>query len=109
MKKQRGWKDMPRNPFRRETRRLPHDLWGVVTGGVRPWIKESAEAARFISKQEGFVAVHPMDDKTIWMFDSLNHAKTARNNIEAQGARCGTYISHFEVGDDGVPVWRGAE
>lgn len=118
----RGWQNMPKSPFSSYTgadgkfythvegipqpTNFPHEMWGIVTGEVRPWIKESADAARFITSQEGFLAVHPMDGHTVWFYDSLNHAKAARNRIEAAGGQCGTNISHFVVGDDGIPEWK---
>lgn len=130
MKNRRGWANMPKkadSPFSEYTgsdgmhyahfesgapapTNLPHDLWGIVTGEVQPWIEASAEAARFITKKcNGFVAVHPMDGYTVWFFDSLNHARAAKYRITNKGIHCGDNISRFKVGDDGVPKFVGIE
>lgn len=46
--------------------------------------KAMKKAFNLIKEQEGFIGVHPVD---LWhnllVFDTLNHAKTAMNNLKA--------------------------
>lgn len=71
-------------------------LWSVATGNIEPFLKESRDAARFIASLNGFTAVHPeYPGGTLWLFDSENHAKTARNLMESEGIECGRNICRF--------------
>lgn len=81
--------------------------YGLATGAVKPWIKASRNAVKFMTDQEGFIGVHPTPDcrYTMWFFDTLNNAKRARNRGENKGIQFGYNISVFEVGDNGVPMW----
>ena len=73
------------------------ELWSVATGGVNPWKKKSRQAAEFMAKQDGFVAVHPADIyHTLWLYDTENHAKSARNMANSKGIQCGDHICRFE-------------
>lgn len=85
---------------------MPHDLYGLCTGHVAPWIPESEKVIDLMKAQEGFVAVHPSERGVVWLFDSLNHAKIARNNLAAEGVYIGRHIPHFVVGNDGVPDYK---
>ena len=80
------------------------ELFSVATGRIDIMRKESRAASRFISKQEGFMAVFPDPGHTLWFFDTLNHAKMARNLIRAEGAQTGDNICRFIVGEDGIPT-----
>lgn len=71
-------------------------LYSVATGMVNPFLKRSRRAAEFMAKQEGFVAVHPAGEMgMLWLFDSLNNAKGARNLARAEGITCGKNICRF--------------
>lgn len=83
---------------------LPRDMYALATGEVRPWIAASRRACTFIATQEGFVAIHPHPRGTLWMFDSLNHAKAARNAMEGMGMTVGRNITHFVTEEDGIPT-----
>lgn len=68
-------------------------LWAVATGGVDVLNRESRRAAKFISKLHGFIAIHPVDYYHIlWLFDTENNAKVARNKMEAKDIICGKNI-----------------
>ena len=72
-------------------------LWSVATGNVNPIMKRSREAVKYIQTLDGFVAVHPTPDGrgTLWLFDSENNAKGARNLLRAKGVKCGSNICRF--------------
>ena len=70
-------------------------VWSVATGAVNPFLKKSREAVKFLSQREGFVAVHPNGNGTLWLYDSQNAAKSARNTAEAKGIKCGRNICRF--------------
>lgn len=73
-------------------------LWTVATGGVDPSKKESRQAAEYITKLHGFVGVHLMDIyHVLWLFDTENNAKIARNKMEGKGIQCGTNICDVYV------------
>lgn len=69
-------------------------LWAVGSGEVKPWIKASRDAVKYIKGLDGFRGVHivPNDGRTMWLFDTLNNAKIARNLMESQGIVCGKHI-----------------
>lgn len=68
-------------------------VWTVATGNVDPLKKASRKAVELVKGLEGFVAVHShYPHGTLWLFDSLNNAKGARNQMEAKGIQCGTNI-----------------
>ena len=73
-------------------------LWSVATGNVNPLMKRSREAVKYIQSLDGFVAVHPTPDYqgTLWLFDSENNAKGARNLLKAKGVECGKNICRFK-------------
>lgn len=72
--------------------------WGFVTGAVNPLLKASRQAVDYIAKQQGFLAVHlPTPDKTLWVFDTENNAKMAKNLAEANGIICGREVVSFFV------------
>ena len=76
-------------------------VFTITTGNVDIFRKESREAAKFISSIEGFIAVHPhYPDGTLWCFDTLNHAKVARNKVKSKGAQVGTHIMNAEIDYD---------
>lgn len=80
-------------------------LYAIPTGVVNPFLRASRKAVKLIKEQPGFVACHNAPQATLWFFDSLNHAKQARNVLHANGVKTGTYISHFTVSEDGVPTF----
>lgn len=80
------------------------ELFSVATGRVDIMRRESRRASVYISKLEGFLAVYPTPNHTLWFFDTVNHAKAARNMIRAKGAETGDNICRFIVGEDGIPA-----
>lgn len=72
--------------------------WGFGTGAVDPFKKASRQAAKYISKQPGFLAVHLPDARhTLWVFDTENNAKKAKNLATAKGIVCGREVVSFFV------------
>lgn len=81
-------------------------LYSVATGAVDPFRKASRAAARCAWSCEGFVAVHPAGPYgVLWLYDSENHAKAARNILRSHGAECGRNICRFkwDGGDALIP------
>lgn len=65
-------------------------VWFFCTGKVNPLIKASSQAVKYISKQKGFLGVYPYNERgTLWIFNTENNAKIARNKAEAKGIVCG--------------------
>lgn len=53
-------------------------------------------ALELIKSQEGFVGIHPIDIwKNVLIFDTLNHAKAARNVLSANGCPVGQVVPVF--------------
>ena len=74
----------------------------IATGYIAPEIKESVEAVEFITKQSGFVAVHPEHPRgTLFLFNSRRNAVRARKKALKKGIFCGNSICEFE--------WDGAD
>lgn len=72
------------------------ELYSVATGRIVVWKRKSRQAVRYISRLEGFVAMTPVDyGGTLWLFDSLNHAKSARNMMNLKGIGTGNNICRF--------------
>ena len=87
------------------------ELYSVATGRILIWEKASRDAVRFIQKQKGFVAIAPVDyygergfvaiapvdyyGGMLWLFDSLNNAKRARNMMKLKGIGTGNNICRF--------------
>ena len=68
-------------------------LWTVATGYVDPFKKASRDEVDFIKKLHGFIGVHPVPGRgTLWLFDTENNAKIARNKMEGKGIVCGRSI-----------------
>ena len=74
------------------------DVYTVATGKINIHVKASCEAVTFIAGLEGFLAVYPCPGGTLWLFDSKNHAKMARNRMKIRGIKHGKHIArgHFE-------------
>ena len=74
--------------------------WAIGTGRISIIRKASRKAARYLSKQKGFIGVHVLPDgtgRTLWLFDSENNAKLAKNHAEGIGILCGKYIAEVFV------------
>lgn len=74
-------------------------LYSVATGHINPFKKASRQAVNLINGQPGFVAVHRCERGLLWFFDTLNHAKGARNVARAEGVICGANICKFVFSD----------
>lgn len=92
-----------RKPQEKKTLEPGTELFSIATGRIDIMRKDSRKASEFISKQEGFLAVNPLPEYTLWFFDSLNHAKAARNMMKAKGVQTGDNICKFIISADGIP------
>lgn len=81
------------------------ELYSVATGMVDVLKHKSRKAAKFMGDQDGFVAVHPVYDRSacLWFYATEADAIRARNMANTQGIVCGKNISRFIVAEDGVP------
>lgn len=76
-----------------------------ATGMVNPFLKKSRKAVEIITSQEGFMAIHPAAPHgMLWVFDSLNNAKGARNVAESKGIKCGRNIMRGWIDGDTLEV-----
>ena len=76
-------------------------VYTITTGNINPFMSRSRAVVDFIKQQEGFIGVHPhYPDGTLWVFDTLNNAKIARNRIKGQGGIAGKNIMEAELIND---------
>ena len=92
-----------RKPQEKKTLEPGTELFSIATGRIDIMRRDSRKASDFICKQEGFLAVYPSREHTLWFFDSLNHAKAARNMMKAKGVQTGDNICKFIISADGIP------
>lgn len=83
------------------------DLYSIATGMIDITRSSSRAAAEFIKSCEGFVAVHITTRGVLWLFDSLNNAKIARNKCEGEGITVGKNIGLFTADEKGQLFGRG--
>ena len=83
------------------------DLYSIATGMIDITRSSSRAAAEYITSCEGFVAVHITTKGVLWLFDSLNNAKIARNKCEGEGMTVGKNIALFTVDEKGQLFGRG--
>ena len=83
------------------------DLYSIATGMIDITRSSSRAAAEFIKSCEGFVAVHITTRGVLWLFDSLNNAKIARNKCEGEGITVGKNIALFTADEKGQLFGRG--
>lgn len=83
------------------------DLYSIATGMIDITRGSSRAAAEFIKSCEGFVAVHITARGVLWLFDSLNNAKIARNKCEGEGMTVGKNIALFTADEKGQLFGRG--
>ena len=83
------------------------DLYSIATGMIDITRSSSRAAAEFIKSCEGFIAVHITTRGILWLFDSLNNAKIARNKCEGEGMTVGKNIGLFTVDEKGQLFGRG--
>lgn len=83
------------------------DLYSIATGMIDITRSSSRAAAELIKSCEGFVAVHITTRGILWLFDSLNNAKIARNKCEGEGMTVGKNIALFTVDEKGQLFGRG--
>lgn len=68
-------------------------VYAVGTGNVDPLKRKSRQAVKYCSKLNGLVGVHPhYPDGTLWLFDTENNAKIAKNKMESRGILTGRNI-----------------
>ena len=83
------------------------DLYSIATGRIDITRSSSWAAVEYIKNCEGFVAVHITTKGTLWLFDSLNNAKIARNKCEGKGMTVGKNIALFTADEKGQLFGRG--
>ena len=83
------------------------DFYSIATGMIDITRSSSRAAAEFIKSCEGFVAVHITTKGILWLFDSLNNAKIARNKCEGEGMTVGKNIALFTADEKGQLFGRG--
>ena len=72
----------------------------VATGNVDPTNRKSRQAVKYVKNLKGLLGVHPLyPDGTIWLFDSENNAKIARNLMNEKGIQTGRNICEVEIDD----------
>ena len=60
--------------------------------------RDQKKALKIIQDQKGFLGLHPCYPKgTLCIFDTENHAKIARNNMEDAGIHCGNNICEIFI------------
>ncbi len=74
-------------------------VWSVATGMVDVFKKESREAARFVKKQSGFLAVHVAPDGrgVLWLFDTEKNARNAKYEMTKKGILTGNFVCALNV------------
>lgn len=81
---------------------MPRYMYSVATGKINLLSKASRDAVEFMKKQEGFCALQMPDPwHTLFLYDSMNHAKGARNLATKEGIQCGRNICRFRYDDIG--------
>ena len=76
---------------------MTKELYSVATGQVNILMKRSRQAAEFMTKQKGFVAIHIVPDgRMLWLYETENAAKAARNKAQSKGIECGKNICRFQ-------------
>lgn len=93
-------KGVGRKPVKEKEKFMSGDkryFYSVATGLVTPGTPEADSMLTFARGQGGLKSVHPTKDGILWMYDSLNHAKIARNILTAAGIRCGYNICRFRI------------
>lgn len=77
------------------------EMYSVAAGGIRVFSRRGREAINYVASLEGFLGLHVYDKwHTLWMFDTVNHAKSARNLMVGKGIRCGKNIGRFVMRDE---------
>ena len=72
--------------------------YGIGTGRVDLLKKASRDAAKYIKDLDGFIGVHILPDlRNLWIFDTENNAKRAKNLMESKGIKCGKGIGEIYV------------
>lgn len=63
--------------------------------------KQADAMSKFLKGLDGFIGMHLYDRyHTFLVFDTLNHAKVARNRFTATGNRAGNHIMAATISDD---------
>ena len=72
-------------------------IYSVATGIINPFLEESRMAVDFMSNCKGFTALHNVEEGyTLWLYDSYENAKRAKNLAQSQGISCGMNIGRFK-------------
>lgn len=82
--------------------KLPKYLYSVATGAISLVNKRSREAYEFMAKQDGFVSIYPAIGHTLFLYDSENNAKGARNMARTKGIQCGNNICRFKSDGESI-------
>lgn len=63
--------------------------------------KKMYQALGYIKEQDGMLGIHPCyPDGNLLVWDTLNNAKIAKNNLEAVGIRTANHIMSGTLTDD---------
>lgn len=73
-------------------------IYSVTTGMIDPFEPESRYILDFMFSCKGFIAIHNTPDfaYSLWMYDTEENAKKARNLANSQGIDCGPHIGRFK-------------
>lgn len=78
------------------------ELFSVATGDVSPLNTASTEEVKLVRELPGMIGVYPGSGRgTLWMFDSLDHARSAKNRMDEAGILTGTNICRFKMRNNG--------
>lgn len=70
--------------------------FGLGAGRIVPVMGKSKimkKTFKYIKEMDGFIGVHPIDIwHTLLVFDTLNHAKGARNDLKGKGVPVGQVV-----------------
>lgn len=74
------------------------ELYSVATGRVSFLNRRSMKAVEYILEQKGFRSMYPNNPHgTLFLFDSLDNAKHAKDKLRAKGIEVGKNICKFRV------------
>ena len=71
-------------------------VFGLGAGRIVPMLgkkKVMEKTFKYIRKMKGFIGIHPVDLwHTLLLFDTLNDAKSARNDLKSKGVSVGNVV-----------------
>ena len=70
-------------------------VWAVITL-VSP-VDELEQEAKYISELNGLIGAHVECGYVLWLFDSENSARVAKNKVLSKGIKCGDTICPVHI------------